>query len=420
MWTTVIRQMWNERKGNSLIWFELVIVAAFMWYTVDALYIAYKNYTRPLGFDINHTYHISLAAIDKESEAYDQAASDAETPGDYFFTILDRIGRNPQVEAVCYTSNNHFHYKWSNQFSTFKNDSLSRNGYVRNVSPSYFQVFNVQSANDRDREELGKVLERNEIVITNTVANTFFGNTSNAMSKEIRCIIQNEDSALYKIGAVCEAQRTNDFREYDYAFYRNIPADQLRKHLGSPAYMNIFIRIKANNDSKAFPEKFRKEMREQLHVGNCYLANITPMSEYREQQIREGLDQMRMNSSVIGFFLLNVLLGVVGTFWLRTQRKQGEIGLRLAVGSSQSGIARLLFLEGNILLLAAFIPATLIFINLQYAGVIESVYGLPFIPRFLTGMIITYLLLAGMMGVGISFPAWRAVKISPVKALHYE
>ncbi len=412
--------MWNERKGNILIWIELVVIASFMWYTIDSLYITYKRYNRPIGFDINHTYNLTIETIGEESDEYDPVAFESNTPGDYLGIMLDRISRHPGVEAVCYTLTNHFHYRGQNQSATFKSNTLMRNGYVRDVSASYFRVFQVRSANNNPVEDLEKALGRRDVIVTSPVADAFFGNSSNAINKDILCFVQNEDSAIYQIGGVCEAQRYSEFsNNYDYAFYRLISPDWVSKY-ASPVYLRLFIRIKPNSDGKTFPETFRKEMREQLQIGNFYLADVRPMSFYRTAYTKKGMDEIRMNLSVVGFFLLNILLGVAGTFWLRTQRKKSEIGLRMAIGSTRPGIARLLFLEGNTLLLAAFIPATLIFINLQYAGVTEQANWLPLIPRLLTVMIITYLLLAVMIGIGIVFPARRAVKVNPVEGLRDE
>lgn len=34
---------------------------------------------------------------------------------------------------------------------------------------------------------------------------------------------------------------------------------------------------------------------------------------------------------MMGFLLLNILLGIVGTFWFRTQHRRAESALRIAV-----------------------------------------------------------------------------------------
>ena len=60
----------------------------------------------------------------------------------------------------------------------------------------------------------------------------------------------------------------------------------------------------------------------------------------REDYNRTNVNQMQTRFWMMGFLLVNILLGIVGTFWFRTQHRRGELGLRVAVGSTawDSGI----------------------------------------------------------------------------------
>ena len=64
-------QLWNERKSNVLIFLELVVVSVFLWYASDALYVQYRSFVRPLGFDISNVYHVQLATVPVSSADYD-------------------------------------------------------------------------------------------------------------------------------------------------------------------------------------------------------------------------------------------------------------------------------------------------------------------------------------------------------------
>ena len=96
------------------------------------------------------------------------------------------------------------------------------------------------------------------------------------------------------------------------------------------------------------------------------------MSHYRDQFLERWLDQVRLYVAGIAFFLLNVLLGVVGTFWYRTQQRSAEIGLRMAMGATRKGIFWQLVKEGLALLTIAFIPSAAIFANLLYMEVTQG------------------------------------------------
>jgi len=417
----IIKQLWNERRSNLLICLELLVVSAFLWYTVDALFLDYKRFSMPLGFDINHVYYLELASIPSESPDYIQSTDEDVTVGADFLTIIDRLQKNPDIEFAGYTSSIHFHYRWSNRFATFQVDTaiIIPHGFVRPIGSTYFDLFQVKTADGGSPRLLAEALERSEIVITKNVAERVFGSVANAMGKEIICTDQGDaEGHAYRIGGVCEDQRYNEFNLYDYAYYRLISTSEVRNSnsFGYP----LFIRVKPGADKKDFPEKFRKEMTSQLKIRNIYLKDVQPMSERRSEHIRKKIDQVRMNMAVVIFFLLNVFLGVIGTFWLRTQQKRGEIGLRMALGSPRKSIFGMLLSQGIILLVISFLIAAILFSNFWVTGVLDNVDGVDTTYRLITGAGITFILLLLMICIGISFPAYRAMKEEPAEALHYE
>ncbi len=419
----ILIQLWNERKANVMLFLELMVVSVFLWYAADALYVSYKEYARPMGFDISHVYHVQLGTVPQSSADYDTTALHSRYGGGDFLSIYDRLSRHPMVESVCYTSQ-HFHYRWTNMYATFQRDSLVRNGYVRFVSTSYFEVFRVGTADGSPAERLAQALNENRIVVTGTLATDLFGNASEAVSKEIQVTDQGaQDSVFYNIGAVCEPQRYTDFSGYDCAYYRPVGSDE--EFRNSPdqvaAYLPLFIRVKPGADGRDFAETFQREMEQQLRLGNIYLKEVVPMSHYRIQILQSRMDEIRMYASCILFFLLNVFLGIIGTFWFRTQQRRAEIGLRMAMGASRLAILRQFFGEGLLLAGVAFVPALLVFVNLMRLDVTQqTAVELSGAVRFFAGMGMTLGLVAVMVAVGVAVPAYRAMRLQPVETLHDE
>lgn len=423
MYKMILKQLWNERKGNLFIWLEMLVVSIFLWYAADALFVMYKLYSQPLGFDIGHTYHVSFGVIPKESPDYDTTLVHSERGGGDYLALVDRVRRNPSVESVCFTTGVHFHYRGSNQYATFHGDSLIRNGFVRYVSPSYFEVFKVRTAQDGPPSGLVEAMSGNQVVVTGSVAEAFFGDPASAVRQEIYITDQgSRDSVAYRIGGVCEKQRYSEFHGYDYAYYKSVDDDEVAA-MGDwvGEGLNTFIRVKPGADGDAFAADFRKEMEQQLHIGNMYLKDVFPMSHYRDQFLERWLDQVRLYVAGIAFFLLNVLLGVVGTFWYRTQQRSAEIGLRMAMGATRRGTFWQLVKEGLALLTVAFIPAAVIFANLQYMEVTQgSVMPPDMASRLLFGLVFSYAVMAAMIVIGISFPSYRAMRMHPADALRQE
>lgn len=424
MIASMIRQMWNERKANVLILLELLVVFSCLLYAADYLYVKYKEYKQPLGFDISHVYKVWLGVVPETSADYD--ATDTHTTHGMtdFYTIYDRLAKDPRVESVCYTGGNHFHYMYFNQFATFHGKGLKRYGYVRDVDPSYFRVFKVKTADGQSWEKLEKTLENNGIVVTSSVAKAYYGSPVEGRGKEIWITDQGyADSVAYRIGEVCEPQRYSEFSSYDYAYYRNLGGrDELMQYdVNTATYLNLFIRMKPSANKPELMQQFRKDMEQQLRLGNIYLSDVTPMSYYREEMLRSVLDNIRLYVVAVCFLLFNVLLGVVGTFWFRARQRIPEIGLRMAVGASRTVIFIQLIGEGLMLLAVVTLPALLIYVNLGQLDVLTATsMDLPMIDRLVHSFLMAFLTLAMMIVAGIIFPAKQAARLNPTEALKDE
>ena len=143
---------------------------------------------------------------------------------------------------------------------------------------------------------------------------------------------------------------------------------------------------------------------------------------------RQGdTDKVNSQAIVVLFLLVNVFLGLIGTFWFRTRRRRSEIALRLAMGSTKSQVFRLLTGEGLLLLTIVALPAMLVCYNIGMAeltiGRTELISTWPVkwgVLRFLLCSLGAWLLIALMVMMGIFFPAPQAMRIEPAEALHEE
>ena len=95
-------------------------------------------------------------------------------------------------------------------------------------------------------------------------------------------------------------------------------------------------------------------------MGNLYLLDITPLSDVRTAYETDSVNELNTQFCIIFFLLLNIFLGIIGTFWFRTQHRRAEIALRMALGSTRWGICGRLMGEGVLLLLISAIPALVV------------------------------------------------------------
>ena len=135
----------------------------------------------------------------------------------------------------------------------------------------------------------------------------------------------------------------------------------------------------------------------------------------RRESAHLQFDNMTRNLTACAIFLLvAVFLGILGSFWYRTQQRIPEIALRKVNGATDSEVFRRLISEGLMILVFA-IP----FIVALAALVITQVeLGLELPGWLLWSMIpVTAAILALTIVAGILFPARKEIKINPAEAL---
>lgn len=420
----IFKQIRNEWKSNFLILLELFLVLIALFYIVDFLRIQYETYRQPVGFDIDHVYYLRFEQIPSRSADFDTSTVVSERFADDFLTILKRIESDPRVESVGYSAGNTFPYMFRNRFTNFNAIEEPYHAYIRTVDPSFFRVFKLSAADGGSWEVLEKALIENKIVVTQTVAEAYEAKGIPLLNESIWVTDQgNPDSVSLRVGAVCVPQRYHEFSNADYAYYIHLGGERVLRDLSPDviSMLNVYVRVKPSSDRADFIQRFQEDLSSQFRLGNLYLADMTPMSFYREQTLRSWLDQVRIYVACAVFLVLNVLFGIIGTFWLRTQRRVPEIGLHMAMGASREKIFRHVFLEAFALLAIVFLPVAWICAHLAYLDLwVGTSLPLTTLNRFGVDLIISVLLLILMIALGILIPALKAARLQPTEALREE
>jgi predicted permease len=150
--------------------------------------------------------------------------------------------------------------------------------------------------------------------------------------------------------------------------------------------------------------------------------NIAPQKVLTLQdQIQQNLAQQRAVSRLTTLFGVLALslacLGLYGIMAYDVTRRTGEIGVRLALGSTQAGVQWLILKESLAVIAVGIISGLLL--SLAAARVARSLlFGLtPQDPGTFAGA--ATLLLVVALGAG-AIPSWRAARVNPTEALRME
>lgn len=416
--------IWNQRRQNVWLWFELLLISVVLWFIVDYMYVMGRTYTAPLGFDIEHTYLLTLGDLSDASSNYipKESRAEGDTDGALLIELMERMRAYPGVEAVC-CSDVGMPYTLGTRNLGFKLDTLHFRSRWLSVSPDYFKVFNIEGE--------GFTSEQLTTLLRNAgedgfVASADVGREADgfkvAVGQELTSgFMKNFSSRLVGIcGSIrrCEYDRAEPVLFIPLT-YKKLASDYYEGVMNS---LEICFRVNPDVDGADFISHLRYDLSKQARVGNIFLMDVKPMSDVREGYIRSNgtEDDIKTMISIAIFLLVNIFLGVIGTFWFRTEYRKGEMGLRMALGSTRGELRLIMTGEGIMLLLLAFIPSMLISFNIVFMDMVES-YLIPFtLSRFLICSSITFMLIACMIIIGIWYPALSASKMRPAEALHYE
>ena len=181
--------------------------------------------------------------------------------------------------------------------------------------------------------------------------------------------------------------------------------------------VQITFRTRPEVSTSNYAAKFRKEMSRSLMVGNYWVSEVRDYEGIRAFYLEnsERTSAHRLVSAMGLFFLVNVFLAVIGTFWFHVSRRRSELGLRMAMGSTRRGIEGLMIGEGLLLLAIASVPGLLIILNLAVADIVPC--G---VIRFTAISLLTGGVLALVVFLAIWYPARKAARQEPADALRYD
>ena len=180
----------------------------------------------------------------------------------------------------------------------------------------------------------------------------------------------------------------------------------------------MYFRVKPEAD-RDFVRRLLEESGKSLNYGNMYVADVYSFDTIRENLHHDDYAQQRNMYVCMGFLLLTVFLGILGTFWFRTQQRAKELAIRITAGATRRQLFARLIGEGLLLLiivtpLALGLDWLITYYNFNAS---TQYWGQDAWPLQLKAAAIVFGCMAVMIIGGILFPALRAMKIEPAVIL---
>lgn len=435
VWIHVGKQLLNSWRSQISLGIELVLVFGVTWYMVNYFFVEIYNQYLPAGREVDQAYQVQIGTLMQEDPNFQPAEEDTLRIQENLQRVVDRIKAYPGVQTVgigYYCASWPYSGCWQGGELVNLSDTTRTGGagffFIQEQS-DYLGVFRHRSAVDGQlvRTDAFDWNDPHAIVITRQVEQKLLGDDVPA-GASIGLKVKNgwDDSGSYfeVKGVLQDVKRFANTMPEGYAFLPYgkdfMPIETIR----------IFFRVDPKMAGPDFQQRFESEMSRELRIGNLYFHSIRNFDDLlREHDLSWGNSyNWNIRALLLSFLGLNILLCVMGTFWYRVSQRRGEIGLRMALGSTRGQVRRWLLCEGICLLFLATPVALFIEMQLAVGGFVDLPVKNPpadYLPgiawlRFLLTNLISWFLLAGVICLAIWLPATRAANEHPAVALGHD
>lgn len=411
MFSHILKLIINQWRGNLWILAELFISFICIWQVGNVFSSLLSHKLRDTGFDLEHVYRVTTAIREKDSPSYDP-----DSPlTDNWKELVERVRRCPGVESVGLTSYTAFPYTGSTNGRTYFGDTTRTTALRGQLTPDVIRVLHITSPSPEV-----------DLVKETSTGQTCFLVSPPAMEQlydknTVRCRIYTKDERDKAYPGILCSYLTNEYADNnDNRALWEIWSEgrMIEKNANKDLTMLIRVHPDADHD---FRETFLSTMRAQLTAGNLSIVNLTRMEDYRTYILNLSSINLMYGAGyfLAAFFFICAFLGIIGTFWFRTESRTSEIGLRMALGATRRQVRWQMIGEGLMLLGIVWLPAVIVSYVLRTA-VWDNETLLSDTVLFITLTAVTTVLLMLLIVAGIWIPARQASRINPVDALHYE
>lgn len=433
MISLILKNIWHRRASNAWLFIELIIVTIVTWVIIDPVVVRISDKMLPLGYDEDRLFYISLSQHPSESPLYKAAEDNDESRQNNIESIIRKLKTADEIESVAVISiplNSvgiiEHYYCGDIQIDTLNKRILS---VSYEINKNILSTIGVEASEGCPSiEELENMsFGYYDIILTESADQYYFPNHRGVNEKYLIQKLQNSDYELkYKVvGVIKDLRLVNTDRNTAYVIHNYHPQN---------VASDIIVRLKDGINTREYVNNNRENLRNIAASGNYYVWDIISVTESNnEREVGKGLTASRnLRISLALLFLLNLILGVIGTVWLQTRRRISEIGIYRSFGALKINVRTMLIGENLALSIVEIIIGLIIYF--QYAlkeGLFDSVkYAETYIqnyswvadfgPHFALVSAIVAAIILLCVTIGTYMPARRASDIEPVDALRDE
>lgn len=431
----ICKTLWARRHRNGWLLAELILVCVLSWVIFDPIIVMTHDDRLPLGYDADRLCIVSLDMLHPQAPGYDPQGTDSASLMDTYLHLVNRVRQHPDVALS--TALMSFVYPNAsgnmNSAGRAAGDTTragQRQYMVVEFLPHtrYFETYGFRPGKGLTPAELSDyAYGEHDLVLAENTLQLFF-HSDDPRGKRLWEYYEEDTTYLPVVGAIGTVKYYDNVPPSPLVFR---PMRDIDVHANIPSNARILVRLKDGVSMKHFLHDFKPWMLQNLRAGNLYARDLQSYEDMIDSYNAVVSTPIYRRNLMMGiFFLVNLCLGVVGTFWLQTRARREEVGVQLSFGATPHRIVGQLLGEGAVLTTLATLAGC--FLYLQYAlseGLSQGVawrehvgqywtdsFGL----HFLIVSLIVYAILLVVVSVGVYIPARKISRIPPTEALRDE
>ncbi len=425
----ILKQLWNERRGNAWLFVELVVISIFLWQAIDPFYTYNALLNFPDGCDYDEVYELQIIQDERMYEEYNwkEDINEFYRMQSDVHQVYKGITAFPEIDVACI---NQYSIASNYMRQDFFIDSIyTADGKEKRVNITvysgdgdFIKVFRIK---DYFTGEIMEPLNYMEVYISHKTAIEAFG-TAHCIGKKIGSI-----NFMGNVGGFLTVKGVYmDIKENAYA----LPIASMITVIedNTISGRSVALRLKKGVNKDDFVEKLNNNSAYRVKTGafECGRDLRSYNQVVADHSIAVEQNNHYFQLFLTSFALFCAFLGIVSTFWIRSSARRSDIGIMRSMGASRLRIVWQFITEALLLVTIAFAVALPLIIHIvatnDFAQPIDGVSNEQLaehiksfapLPRFAVITVATYLIIAITAVIAAVIPASRTCKTTIANTL---
>jgi putative ABC transport system permease protein len=394
----LLKLTWKRKSRNLMLSLEILLAFAIVFGIAAFGLRNWQLYREPIGFDGADAWSVQMQT---------GAVADDAIPADVYDTLRRSLRELPEVREVAFAAYAPYTMStWTTAYQSPQTKAEVRtNRFESSDGTAAVLGFKLVAGRWFDSQDDGQPVR--PVVLNRRMAAAMFPGRQ-ALGQQFT---EKYDKTMrtFRVVGLVEAFRNQG----PLMTPTNFVMARFDPHADTTRLRTILIKV-APGTPRAFEAALNRRLK---LVRNDWNYEIAPLDVKRASLLKEQLIPFIVISVIAAFMVAMVAFGLFGVLWQNTTRRIPEIGLRRAVGASAGSIYRQIIAEQLLLSSSAMIVGLILLVQLPLTGALgEGLNWAVFIGAAALSMAAIYLLslLCSL------YPGWRASRLSPTEALHYE